>query len=122
MRILGLCFAGTATPQREAMRSFVTDVLGLPPVIVGGMGADAFTLPDGSVFAVASPGEMGETHRSIGFLVDDLDEALGELRAAGVETDDEVSENDRMRYAHFVAPDGGVYELVEQRRSVVDAE
>lgn len=39
--------------------------------------------------------------------------ASGELRAAGVETDDEVATNDPYRYLHFRAPDGGLYELVE---------
>jgi glyoxylase I family protein len=55
---------------------------------------------------------MGSTDRSIGFLVADLDEAIAELRAAGVEVD-EPAANDRQRYAHFRAPDGRLYELVE---------
>jgi glyoxylase I family protein len=114
MRILGLCFAGTATDQRDAMREFLQDVLGLTTSDVPGIEADWFELPDGTAFAVASPGGMGETGRSIGFLVEDLDAALAELRAAGVETDDEVSENAVSRYAHFVAPDGRLYELVER--------
>ncbi|MGD9955822.1 MAG: VOC family protein [Candidatus Nanopelagicales bacterium] len=48
-------------------------------------------------------------------LCDDLDSALVELRAEGVETDDEVSESAVSRYAHVVAPDGRLYELVERR-------
>ena len=43
------------------------------------------------------------------------DAALAELRAAGIATDDEVSENEQERYAHFWAPDGQLYELVERR-------
>lgn len=115
MRILGLCFAGTATDNRDAMRGFLQDVLGLTTSDVPGIEADWFDFPDGTAFAVASPGGMGETGRSIGFLVDDLDAALVELRAQGVEADDEVSENAVSRYAHFVAPDGRLYELVERR-------
>ncbi|HET6877564.1 MAG TPA: VOC family protein [Jatrophihabitans sp.] len=115
MRILGLRFAGTATEHRDEMRVFVNEVLSLPSVRIEGSDADMFELPDGSTFAVAAPGEMGETHRSVGFLVDDLDAALDELRAAGVRTDPEPSENEAMRYAHFVAPDGHLYELVEDR-------
>ena len=115
MRILGLCFAGTATEERAAMSDFVGDVLGLPRVVLDGAEADFFDLPDGSTFAVASPAGMGETRRSIGFLVDDLQAALEELRGHGVETDPEVSENETMRYAHFVAPDGRLYELIEKR-------
>lgn len=114
MRILGLCFAGTATDSRDAMRGFLQEVLGLSTTDVPGIEADWFELPDGTAFAVASPGGMGETGRSIGFLVEDLDSALAELRAQGVETD-AVSENAVSRYVHFVAPDGRLYELVERR-------
>lgn len=114
MRILGLCFAGTATDNRDAMRGFLQNVLGLSTTDVPGIEADWFDLPDGTAFAVASTGGMGETGRSIGFLVDDLDAALAELHEQGVEADDEVSENAVSRYAHFVAPDGRLYELVER--------
>jgi glyoxylase I family protein len=74
-----------------------------------------FELPDGSTFAVAGPRELGETSRTIGFLVADLDEAAAALQAANVELDD-AAENERFRYAHFRAPDGRLYELVERRR------
>ena len=116
MQILGLAFAGTATDQRAEMALFVRETLGLEPVHVhvGGVAADMFELPDGSHFAVADPRGMGDTTRSIGFHVETLDEAVAELRAAGVEVD-EPAENDRHRYVHFRAPDGKLYELVEER-------
>jgi hypothetical protein len=41
---------------------------------------------------------------------------VAELRAAGVEVD-EPAENDLQRYVHFRAPDGKLYELVEERRA-----
>jgi len=50
----------------------------------------------------------------IGFLVDDLDGAVAELHAAGVETDG-IAGNARRRYTHSGAPDGKLYELVEER-------
>lgn len=96
------------------MTRFVSEQLGLGRVAVGGVSADMFELPDGSHFAVAGPRELGETSRTIGFRVADLDEAVAELRAAGVEVD-EPAGNDRQRYAHFRAPDGKLYELVEER-------
>ena len=114
MRILGLIFAGTATRQRVEMTRFVEETLGLRRVTVGGVEADMFVLPDGSLFAVADPRGMGETDRSIGFRVERLDEAIAELRAAGCEVG-ETAENDRQRYVHFRAPDGKLYELVEDR-------
>jgi glyoxylase I family protein len=113
VRILGICFAGTSTPQRQAMSEFVTKVLGLPPRQVGGVEADLFRLPDGGSFAVASPGGMGDSARSLGFLVASLDEAVAELNAAGVATDAPTS-NEVDRYVHFTAPDGHLYELVER--------
>ena len=115
MQIVGLVFAGSSTPKRPEMTAFVTDVLGLQPVVVDGVEADLFDLADGSSFAVAWAAGMGPSERTLGFLVEDLDQAWAELRAAGVETDAEVSTNDRFRYLHFRAPDGHLYELVEHR-------
>ena len=69
-----------------------------------------FALPDGAFFAVAGPRDMGETSRTIGFLVADLGAAVAELRAAGVEVG-EPAANERHRYVHFRAPDGKLYEL-----------
>lgn len=59
MRILGLVFAGTSTPHRSQMAEFLGDTLSLQRVQVDGVEADLFALPDGSTFAVASPGGMG---------------------------------------------------------------
>jgi hypothetical protein len=114
VEILGLVFAGTATEQRDAMARFAADTLGLARADLGGADADMFALPDGAHFAVAGAREPGDTSRTIGFLVADLDAALQELRAAGVAVDDPDA-NDRLRYAHFWAPDGKRYELVEER-------
>ena len=113
MRVLGICFAGTCTSQRGLMADFVSGVLGLPSRQVEGVEADLFELPDGSSFAVASPGGMGDSARSLGFLVANLDEAVAELGAAGVGTG-AVTSNEIERYVHFTAPDGQLYELVER--------
>ena len=115
MEILGLVFLGSATPHREAMTAFVRGVLGLSRVDAGTTEADMFALPDGSGFAVSDEREEGgATSRTVGLLVADLNTAVAELRAAGVAVDD-PQENDRYLYAHFVAPDGELYELVEER-------
>ena len=94
------------------MSAFVGGVLGLPARAVDGVEADLFALPDGSSFAVASPDGMGDSARSLGFLVASLDEAITELHAAGVATDAPAT-NSLERYVHFTAPDGHLYELVE---------
>jgi glyoxylase I family protein len=117
MNIQGIVFAGTGTEARAQMAAFTREVLGLAPASVAGVEADLFDLPHGSSFAVASPQGMGATDRSVGFLVDDIDAAVQELRAAGAEVDDEISGNARERYVHFRAPDGQLYELVERLHS-----
>ena len=114
MEILGLVFAGSATERRPEMAAFARDVLGLEAAPLAGAGADMFALPDGAFFAVAGPRDLGDTSRTIGFLVADLDAAVAELRAAGVEVD-EPAANERHRYVHFRAPDGKLYELVQER-------
>ena len=115
MQILGLIFAGSATDRRPELAQFARDVLGLRPLAVEGASADMFALPDGSTFAVSGPREMGETSRTIGFEVADIEEAVAELRAAGLDIG-EIGENSEFRYAHFRPPDGQLYELVQRRR------
>ncbi len=110
MQILGLCFAATITSQATESSEFFADLFGLPRI--EDAGADFFALPDGNYFAVAEAEEPSAARRSVGFRVADLSAAVAELRAAGVEVG-EPSENSSMRYAHFVAPDQQVYELVE---------
>ncbi|WP_328522722.1 VOC family protein [Kribbella sp. NBC_00359] len=114
MQIHGITFVGTRTQARSDMAVFVRDVLGLAPVQIGGIDAQVFTMPDGSSFAVTSPDTPDDTERTVGFLVTDIEQAARELRSAGVETDGEVSSSARQRYLHFRAPDGHLYELVEE--------
>ncbi len=114
IRVLGLVFAGSSTERRSEMTAFLRETLRLHNVEDGGVEADLFELPDGSRFAVSGPGGMGETARSTGFLIEDLDGAVATLREAGIEVD-EPAENDRHRYVHFSAPDGELYELIEER-------
>jgi glyoxylase I family protein len=114
MEISGITFVGTRTEARSEMAGFARDVLGLAAVKVDGIDAEVFAMPDGSSFAVTSPDTASDTERTVGFLVVDIEQAARELRAAGVETDGEVSSSARQRYLHFRAPDGHLYELVEE--------
>src|SRR6478735_6431318 len=103
LRITGLTFVGTRTDARIEMADFARTVLRLVPAAISGVDADVFELPDGSSFAVAAADGMPE--RAVGFLVEDLDVAIAELRAAHVDIDDEVATNDRFRYVDFRAQD-----------------
>jgi hypothetical protein len=113
VHVLGVIFVGTSTRQRPEMVAFLEQVLELPRRQVADVEADLFALPDGSTFAIAWPGGMGESERSIGLLVADLEEAMSELRATGVSVG-EMAISSVWRYAHFVAPDGQLYELIER--------
>jgi len=116
VRITGITFVGTRTGVRPAMTEFLREVLRLSPSeSTAGMDADGFDLPDGSTFAVAAAIAPDEQERTVGFSVDDVHEARRALETAGVWVDEEVSENDRFLYLHFRAPDGRLYELVQER-------
>lgn len=114
MRILGLVFAGSATPARPAMTAFCRNVLGLPETDGAGSSATMFALPDGARLAVADERDPGQgTSRTIGLEVADVAEAAAELAAAGADVD-EVQTNDAFAYVHVTAPDGRLYELVQR--------
>jgi glyoxylase I family protein len=115
MQLRGITFVGTRTEHRAETAAFARDVLGLTPAAVDGVDAEIFVLPDGSSFAVTSPDGPDDRERTVGFLVDDLDQAVEELRASGVPVDDEIAETSSQRYFHFRGPDGCLYELVENR-------
>lgn len=112
MEILGLTFVGTVTSARAEHTAFLRDVLGLTATSLDGVDADVFHLPDGSALAVTT-GETGTEGRTVGLLVRDLDAAVRELHEAGVATDSPAVAGP-WRYAHFHAPDGRLYELVER--------
>jgi hypothetical protein len=114
VQIRGIRFVGSHTHAHAEMETFVQDVLRLTPVTVEGVGATLFEATNGDVLAVARPYEDDTAQRTIGLLVDDVETAATELHAAGIETDG-ISENARWRYTHFTAPDGKLYELVEER-------
>jgi len=63
MRVLGLVFAGTSTEARATTEAFLERTTGLDRVQVAGV---EIGLPDGSYVAVADPGGMGASDRSIG--------------------------------------------------------
>jgi hypothetical protein len=115
VEIRGIGFVGSHTTAHAEMGAFLLNVLGLTPIAVDGVGAALFAAANGDVLAVSPPYEEdGSAERTIGLVVDDLDGAIAELHAVGVETDG-ISENARWRYSHFRMPDGKLYELVEEQ-------
>jgi catechol 2,3-dioxygenase-like lactoylglutathione lyase family enzyme len=124
MRVLSLAWLGVRTNEYSATASFFTDVLGLG---VNSSEADFLVLdvPGGAtveIFGPASPYNRHLTHPVAGFLVADLATAADELRAAGTEIVLPVQRGGTRSWLHFRAPDGFVYELVEDSHDLGGAE
>ncbi len=117
MKVLALAWVGTRATEFAATTAFFRDVLGLG-VQLAEPDFTVLDVPDGStveVFGPSSPYNAHFTHPVAGFLVDDLDEALREVRAAGAEIVLPPQDGGDRGWMHFRAPDGFVYELMEER-------
>jgi catechol 2,3-dioxygenase-like lactoylglutathione lyase family enzyme len=118
MKLLKIGFVGTRTDRPEATADFFERVLGLQPTHRGD-DQWAFRLPDGGIAEVFGPSrnEHLTTGPVVEFLVEDVEAATQELRAAGVpivfgpERADDVG----LAWTHFRAPDGNVYGIIEER-------
>ncbi len=74
------------------------------------------TVPDGSTVEVFGSATRYNQHLkspAIGFLVDDLSQAMKELQQAGAEIVLPIQHGDHRAWLHFRAPDGFVYGLVQ---------
>ena len=115
MRVLAVAWVGTRTTEYAATLAFFRDVLGLR---VGASETDFAVLevPDGAtveIFGPSSEYNRHLTHPVAGFMVESLDDAVSELQTAGVEIVLPVQRGGTRSWMHFRAPDGFVYELVE---------
>jgi catechol 2,3-dioxygenase-like lactoylglutathione lyase family enzyme len=116
MRVLSLVWVGTRTTEYAATVTFFRDVLGLG-VSASETDFAVLDVPDGATVEVFGPGSDYNrhlTHPVAGFLVADLERAVEELRAAGVEIVLPVQHGGPRSWVHFRAPDGFVYELVAE--------
>lgn len=121
MQVLGLVWLGTRTAEYAATVGFFRDVIGLE-VQLSEPDFSVLNVPDGAtveVFAPASDWNRHLTHPVAGFLVSDLQTAAAELEAAGVEIVLPIQHGDPRSWLHFRAPDGFVYELVEDSSTSV---
>jgi catechol 2,3-dioxygenase-like lactoylglutathione lyase family enzyme len=117
MRVLSLAWVGTRTTEYTATLAFFKDVLGLG-VHSSETDFAVLEVPDGATVEVFGPASVYNrhlTHPVAGFLVSNLDDAVAELRAAGIEIVLPVQRGETRSWVHFRAPDGFIYELVEDR-------
>jgi predicted enzyme related to lactoylglutathione lyase len=118
MRVRGISWVGVKTDAYRQMKDFFADVAGMA-VDYERPDFAVFRLPNGDkleVFgpAAADPPEQFAVEKVVAsLLVDDLDEAIEELRAAGVELiGSKQGGGEGYFWQHFRAPDGKVFELV----------
>src|ERR1700742_3156176 len=117
MRVLSLVWVGTRTDEYAATLAFFRDVLGLG-VSSAEIDFAVLDVPGGATVEVFGPGSDFNrhlTHPVAGFRVADIDTAARELAAAGVEIVLPLQGGGERSWLHFRAPDGFVYELMEDR-------
>lgn len=79
-------FSGFSVDDLDAARQFYGTTLGLKVESEGGMGI-RLTLPSGAeVFVYGKPNHTPAAFTILNFVVDDIDAAVDELNAAGVQT------------------------------------
>ncbi len=107
-------WVGLRTDRFDESVRFFRDVLGLP-VDVPREDFALARMPNSSLLEIFGPGDRDHEHFSTGpvpeFLVDDVDAAAAELRAAGVEVWGPYREEEYGGWVHFRAPDGTVWGL-----------
>ena len=114
MKVKGLVWLGTRTPNFEAMVNLYRNILGLD-LTYQEPGFAVMDLPNGDrveVFAEESPYNTFFTHPVAGFLVEDIVSARSEMESRGIEFIGATEfAQDGNAWAHFRAPDGFIYEL-----------
>jgi catechol 2,3-dioxygenase-like lactoylglutathione lyase family enzyme len=116
MDIIKLAWVGTRTENFKPTADFFRDVLGLETDLVRA-GFQVLKLSDGSKVEVFGPDSDFNRHFTtgpvVGFLVDDVDAAAGELRTRGFEILLEERDASGNAWVHFRAPDGNIYEFTQ---------
>src|SRR5829696_3303734 len=114
MKVHGVVWVGTRTDAFDETVAFFRNVLGVDLDVVSKDFAWS-RMPNTSQLEVFGPGDRDHLGFATGpvpeFLVDDVDAAIAELRAAGVELVGEPAVEDDGGWVHFRAPDGNVYGL-----------
>lgn len=124
MKVYGLAWVGSSSPNLNEMTHLFGDVLGLE-VANEQQDARVFALPDGSALEVFKPTDVDHSffeHPVAGLVVDDVREVRAHMEAAGVEfigeVHDGVEDSWATAWSHFRAPDGYMYVLVSRRELV----
>ena len=114
MKLLGIVWTGVQTPKFAEMAAFIESLAGQSPGIEE-PGFALWAFPDGDLLELFAAGTKPpfENAPVVGFLVDDLETARGDLERAGADILGGYGpSDDGYESIHFRAPDGNIYELV----------
>jgi predicted enzyme related to lactoylglutathione lyase len=113
VEVRGLSWMGIRVADLAAARAFL-EQMGLSFEHAEGEMA-VFKAQNGDTVEIFGPGDEDHRHFDtgpvVGFEVDDIEAARGELEAAGVEFVGGTERGGGMAWAHFRGPEGFVYEL-----------
>ena len=103
-------FSGFSVDDEEAAKKFYGETLGLPVEEQGGMGLELSLGSGAKVFIYSKPNHQPATFTILNFPVDDVDKAVDELAAKGVEFehyDEGMMKTDEKGIARPESPDQG---------------
>lgn len=119
----GIIWAGLYVEDLPAAVTFYREAVGLRLVRQGQGWAD-FDAGGGGMFellegghATADPKGRDKQSVVIGFLVDDMDQTLAELRGRGVRFLGQPGQYKNQRWAYFCDPEGNFMEIKEIRQA-----
>jgi predicted enzyme related to lactoylglutathione lyase len=119
MKVKGYVWAGLFVEDLDKAVAFYEDVLGLK-LLRRGDGWAHFDVGEDSLFEIytggkawSQPKEHQEQPLVIGFLVEDLDAAVKELRGKGVKFIGEIGRYKDTKWAEFSDPEGNRLEIKE---------
>ena len=102
--------------EADALRAFLRDKLQIPARDVGG-GWLVFDLPmaDMGVHPTDHEGAPASGTHDVSFICDDIDKTVAEMKARGVEFDDEIKDQGYGLTIHFRMPGGVRVEMFQKR-------
>jgi predicted enzyme related to lactoylglutathione lyase len=116
----GIVWAGLYSQDIERLARFYQDVVGLR-LIEGDARCKIFDAGAGALFELWGRGTAhtrktpAEQSVVIGFLVDDLEAAVAQLRLRGLPADTPIDSYLGTRWAYFTDPEGNRFELKDLR-------
>jgi predicted enzyme related to lactoylglutathione lyase len=118
-RVLGIGGVFLRASDPESLRAWYSTHLGIP---IEEWGGNPFAAQSGDVTVWSIfPGDTGywpaEQQTMVNYRVRDLDAMLEQLRAAGVEVDERIEEQEFGRFGWAVDPEGNRFELWQSTTS-----